>query len=466
MHVGTLADLPPHHFSLLLSGITLSLWQKMASQSQSSVELHSMIESLPAVVATHVLSYLQWNDKLNVGVAIPSWEDHLHSPLSWSSVIYKEVSFRALHERNHLSECFARYGQYVQYISITFCYALGRSGAQILKEIKQNCTNLLSLEFTGTIWDTHGGSLLCQILSCCSKLKDVSLVKPSLVWGAGETGKDSVLVPLVRGGHAVKVTKLILCSESLIDHDGPLDVLRHFTHLRTLRIRREELSEPLLLHLASHSLSELSIYQDEEMPLSGPVIYTADVWEKIHSQKPAFHVNLVLTNIVLLRSLFPAVVPIRALVLVDLSASLTKGILDTISNHYQHTLEVFVYSKSYVIGCANLEDRRLPIALLDLVHKCHKLHTLIYGFEISSTTALLLAHKRRLTHLVILLEEMSFEFDWCHQADWTPTFTEWLRSSGKSMVNMEREISKLLGYEWRVATEHSMFQNVNHFINI
>ncbi|ELT92154.1 hypothetical protein CAPTEDRAFT_215015 [Capitella teleta] len=431
-----------------------------------SDEESSFLETLPTVIMLQILSYLHWTDKLNLGEAIPSWEEALCSSIAWPHIDYREISLRCQKDRIVLYNCIEQYGAYIQSISISFRSALGIGGSQILKEIRCKCHNLSRLEFATTIWDPCGGVLFCQILSSCRQLKEVSLVKPSLVWGLGKVCKDSVLVPLIKDGHSSKITKLLLSSESLIDHEGTLDILKNFTRLRTLRVRREELSDDVLIHLARHSLANLSIFQDEEMPLSEPMVYTASVWEEVLNLQPAFHVNLVLRHIVLLRSLFPVMVPLRALVLVDLSASLTKGILDTISEHYHYTLEVFVYSKSYLVGSANLEDRRLPLALLDLACRCKKLHTLVYGFEISSTTALLLAHKRKLRHFSILLEELSFEFDWCHQPDWKPEYVEWLRQSGRSILTLEEEISKLLGYKWRVASDQSMFQDVSYFVNI
>ena len=424
------------------------------------------IQTLPYVVVSHICSFLQWQEKLCALQAIPEWEFHIHNCEAWKYLAYREVAHRAQQERDELSGCLDKYGRYITGIHLSFRYALGRKGTTILKNIASHCSQLKSLEVVGTIWDHPAGQWFINVLNSCPKIKDLSIVRPSLVWGTADGGKDSLIIPLVKNGHSHKVTQLVLGSDSLVDHEGPLNLLTQFTNLHNLRIRREELSEEILLNLSKKHLCTLSLFQDEEMALGENAVYTSETWNKVIEAKPQFRLSLILRNIIVLRSLFPATAPIRALVLVDLSASLTKGILDTITQHYHRSLEIFVYTKSCVIGCAEMEDRRLPIALTDLVQHCKNLHTLVYGFEISSTTTLLIAQRRKLENFAVLVDQMSLEYDWTTRPEWSPQFVSWLRSSGSTMDTLEREVSQLLGYEWKVITESNMWRVVEYFINI
>ena len=351
-------------------------------------------------------------------------------------------------------------------IHLSFRQALGRKGTNVLKLIASHCGHLKSLEVVGTIWDHPAGQWFINVLNSCAKIKDISIVRPSLVWGSADGGKDSLIIPLVKNGHADKVKQLILGSDSLVDHEGPLNLLTQFTTLRALRVRRNELTEDVLLHLTRNNLQSLSLFQDDEIPMGEHAVYTPDTWVSVLQSKPNFKLTLILRNVVVLRSLFPANAPIRALVLVDLSASLTKGILDTITQYYHNTLEIFVYTKSCVIGCAEMEDRRLPMALTDLVQHCQHLHTLVYGFEISSTTTLLIAQRRKLDNFAVLMDQISLEYDWTPRPEWTPQFVTWLRQSGSTMDALEREVSQLLGYEWKVITESNMAHFVGYFTNL
>ena len=423
------------------------------------------ISELPMVAVANVLSYLHWKDKMAAVTAIPVWHNHLCTMKAWQALSYHEDASTKAEVRQKVSLCICTYGKYITRIKLAFhyWYPVGRRGRQVLHEIATHCSQLRKLCIADTVWSEQAEFALNRVLENCPKLHDLSLVRPVLAWSDED---DNVITIICKPRHAMKLTKLILTSESLLEHEGPLDILQNFISLHTLKIRRAELSEKLLLHLSQRKLKLLSVFLEEEVEYGTPMIYSSAVWEQVRQNSPNFVLHLVLKNIIVLRSSFPAGAPLTTLVMVDLSASLTKGIVDTITDQYCGTLETFVYTKSCQLDCAKVEDRRLPAALYDLVCGCNNLHTLVYGFQISSTTALMIAKARMLRHYVLLLDDVTFEQDWPVQPDWSAEFLSWLKESGSSLGSLETAVSELLRFPWRMSTHFSMWENVNFFVNL
>ena len=432
--------------------------------SQSGEEAE-MVTQLPSVAVSYILSFLHWKDKLSVVAAIPPWFQALCTVSAWPMLAYHEDASTKAEERQRVSQCVSVYGKYLTAIKLAFhyWYPVGRRGTQILHEIANHCPLLRSLHIGDTVWSSRAETALRRILDNCKHLRSIALVRPVLAWSEEE---DNVVTILGQPQHARKLSSLLLTSVSLVEHEGPLLMLRNFTSLQSLKIRREELTAEVLEQLSRHSLGKLTVFLDEEVQYGTPMIYSSGTWQKVCTHKPQFILRLLLRNIIVLRSNFPASAPLQALVMVDLSASLTKGILDTIATQYSSTLQVFVYTKSYQLDCASLEDKRLPMALYDLAVNCPRLHTLVYGFQMSATTALMIAKARKLSHYVVLLDELTFTMDWPVSGEWTPEFHSWIKESSESLSTLELSITELLGFPWKVATEFTMWENVHFYTNL
>lgn len=423
------------------------------------------ISSLPSVACSNVLSHLSWEEKLHAVDVLPCWTEALCCSKAWPQLEYIELPSTKFLKRIDLCKCISAYGRYILRIRLCFHHHLEKRAAQIFREIAEHCWQLTHLEARKChVWSNRSEEAFCDILVRCPKLDFISLVKPTLVWTEGE---ENILTRIVALGQAHKIKELILSNESLVDHEGSLDILGEFKGVMRLKTRREELSEETFLELAKYGhLGRLSIFQDEEIPLVKPPLFSQVTWQSVLQSLPSLRLTLILRNIIVLRSGFPQLAPLRALVLVDLASTLTKGIVNTITQHYHNTLEIFVYSKSCLLGCAAMDDRRLPLALMDLAENCSLLHTLVYGFQISSTSVLLIAQARRLQHFSVLVEELSFDYDWQPRASWSPDFVKWLKGAGSSLEVMEAEVSRLMGAEWRVDTERHMWHYVHYYCNL
>lgn len=78
----------------------------------------------------------------------------------------------------------------------------------------------------------------------------------------------------------------------------------------------------------------------------------------------------------------------------------------------------------------------------------------IVNERISTSTALLLAyHGRNLKWLYIRGNAVIIRSDWKQAQDWTDEFFSWLKVNSRSYALVEKEISQILGYQWKLLTD-------------
>ncbi len=442
-----------------------------SSESLVCKQLHCIPEAssyLPSIVVSYILSHLSWTDKLNAVRAIPAWKEHLYTMDAWPLVDYCEHNIGFLTERLKLLDCIVNYGRYLKKMKMNFHPALDDSVVELLKAMTDHCCNLTHLHLWNGAWMLQSTQQFISFLDKCQSLCSLSIVKPDLKWNSltKTCKKDNILALLSLHGHAHKVRDLLLDEESLllpepgVRHSPISQLLQKYTSLKRLKIRRNELSESSLIHLASTSLEELTTYQTEELLFGESMAYQKQNWLEVCTHKPNFRFNLLLKDVVVLRTSFPQCAPLRVLVLIDLATSLTMGILETINECYAGTLEVFVYAAKDSVSC-EVEDKRLPSALVHLAKKCKHLNTLVYGFDISASTVLSIAQTTKLSCLGVDESNLLFDQDWHVQSVLSPMYVQWLQCAGSSLYNLEVEVSAIYGYTWTASSP----QHMRHLIN-
>ncbi|KAL3876140.1 hypothetical protein ACJMK2_034012 [Sinanodonta woodiana] len=431
----------------------------VADDDETSLE----IGDIPSVAVEVILSYLSWGEKLNVVLAIPHWRSHLQSSVAWPLVRYSGESSENLYfakeERTKLLVCLKKYGKYIKQFDVSFGFKIGRLGIQILHAVAENCSSLqrfkisqeaLYRAFGDAIWKRSVVQAVCAILTNCSNLNDVWIGSPLIDWS--DSIENNIVMGILNSGMAQKITGLELTTNSLLEHENNLNLLTDFSRLRFLVIRREKVNNAILLALVRQSLHEVTLYQDEELPLAEAKELGVEFWKQVLTVCPQFKVNLVLKYIIVIKDTFPPNMPLKCLVLDDLANIVTKGVMDHLTENFNHVLESFTYTNSFL---ENFEsgDKRLPYALVDMVKKCKNLHTVQYGFPLSSTSVLLMAHTRKLSTLVIPSVEVSYEFDWPLDKEWSPDFVHWLKDNGSDEKTLEQAVSQLLGFKWELIYE-------------
>ena len=438
---------------------------------------HFSIAELPSVVATQVFSLLPWIDKLNAVLAIPTWKACLASTSAWPVVIYSRECADNIYfvkeRRMKLFVCIKQYGKYMRHIGLSFSYKIGRSGVEILHAISDTCSNLnfFSIKqelyprelYAELVWKKACTEAVYTVIKNCKHLSTINIASPFIDWS--DPSDSNIVLTCIDQTVAHRLTQLELTTDSLNGHDGYLREVISFTGLRKLTIRREKINNELLMSLVKCHLKEVTLYQDEELPLEDSRQLGCSFWDEVLKICPEFKVDLVLRYVLVIKDSFAVHMPLRSLIVDDLVNIVTKGVIDYLVVNYHKTLESFTYTNSYL---ENFEsgDCRMPGALVSMVQQCEFLHTLQYGFPISSTSLLLIAKARKLKKLVIPSVEVSYELDWPIQDGWSPEFISWLQTSGKNERRLESAISKLLGFRWRLSHETLFFdRDISSFDN-
>lgn len=449
----------------------------MAQKVYDHLETPSFsIAELPSVVATEVLVYLGWNDKLNAVKAIPAWRECLRSTTAWPIVSYSRESRENMYfvkeRRTNLLICIKHFGRYMKNIQVSFGYKIGRSGIQILRAISDTCSNLHSFSikqetfprelYAELIWKKATTQAVYSIIENCIHLSTIRIISPYIDWS--DTHDSNIVLYCIDQNKAHKLTHLELTTDSLIEHEGYLREMTLFTGLRKLAVRREKINNDLLMSLVKCNLKEVTLYQDEELSLEDARQLSCSFWDDVLKICPDFKVDLVMRYVLVIKDSFAIHMPLRSLVVDDLVNIVTKGVMDYLVSNYHRTLESFTYTNSYL---ENFEsgDNRMPAALVSMVNKCEMLHTLQYGFPLSSTSILLIAKARKLRKLIVPDVEVSYEFDWPVQDDWSPEFVTWLKRSGRNQYDLEAAVSEALGYPWKLSYETLFFDRDNGYFD-
>lgn len=257
------------------------------------------VEEFPSIIATQILSYLSWNEKLNATRAVCLWKPHLLTPAAWPTVRYcsevEENVYFVKEKRANFLICIKKYGKYMRHIDLAFGYKTGRTGLQILNAIANNCPNLKRFRFVPQ--ENPGADSLaetpltrsdvvavCTILGNCKHLNSASIISPIIIWS--NSPGSNLLLELCNANVASKVTELELISGSLLDHEGYLKLLQNFTSLKKLMVRREKINNEILLHLVRNGLEEITLYQDEELALVDAQQLEEAFWNAVRRLNP------------------------------------------------------------------------------------------------------------------------------------------------------------------------------------
>ncbi|XP_060064200.1 uncharacterized protein LOC132544600 [Ylistrum balloti] len=419
------------------------------------------ITNLPSVVVTHMLSFLSWEDKLNVIIAIPQWCSCFRAVAAWKCVEYgnemDENMYFLKEKRTKFLFCIKQYGKYMRSIKLIFGSKLSHMAIKIMHAVSEFCSHLTYFHIgqevplqvdESLVWRKSVVNGICSILQNCNQLNSVSICQPVIDWT--ESPDNNIILNIIQQGLAHKITNLELNAESLWEHEGYQDFLKNFTHLKRLVTRRENITDEILLVLAQHKLEEVTLVQEEEIPLQQQEHLKEGFWTKVLNICPTFQIDMILRYIMVIKDSFPAMMPLRKLILDDLVNIVTKGVLEHLTENYKDCLEHFTYTNSLL---ENYEtgDRRLPSSLVNMAMKCTKLRSLQYGFPLSSTSILLLARARKLEKLLIQAVEVSYEYDWQTDPNWSSEFVAWLKASGKNERTLELAVSEILGFKWKLS---------------
>ena len=118
--------------------------------SMDCKDIRSPLLKLPEVVASQILGYLTWQEKLQFIETVPQWNGFLLTPNAWK---YFHTDYECVLSRKHLREVHekvcdivATYGKFLQHLEVTLQYLdLSDLGFSLLELVSRHCTNLKTL---------------------------------------------------------------------------------------------------------------------------------------------------------------------------------------------------------------------------------------------------------------------------------------------------------------------------------
>jgi len=79
--------------------------------------------------------------------------------------------------------------------------------------------------------------------------------------------------------------------------------------------------------------------------------------------------------------------------------------------------------------------------------------------KVSTSTLLLIARTaKNLQHLYVRRFAVILRCDWPRHPEWSDEFNKWLKRNSRSYEAVEREISEVLGYKWRLLSDRDFKQ--------
>lgn len=130
------------------------------------------------------------------------------------------------------------------------------------------------------------------------------------------------------------------------------------------------------------------------------------------------------------------------------------------AQHYKDTLRKFGHKTlPHYYQPKKFHERNDSLLLL-MCRQCFLLNTLIVRERVSTATVLLLAfNAKNLIHFYIRRNAVILRADWPQSPEWTTEFYKWLCTSSRSFDAVEREVSQILGYRWKMLTDKE-FKNI------
>ncbi len=119
-------------------------------ETQEIIDSRSPLLGLPEVVASKILGYLSWQEKLLFVETVPQWNTFLLTPSAWN---YFHTDYECVLSRKHLREVHEKvceivtlYGKFLQHLEITLQYLdLSDLGFSLLELVSRHCSNLKTL---------------------------------------------------------------------------------------------------------------------------------------------------------------------------------------------------------------------------------------------------------------------------------------------------------------------------------
>jgi len=290
-----------------------------------------------------------------------------------------------------------------------------------------------------------GGMILQNmknLLQCLPGLERLELVDLQLDGTDGEHVLDEVSEVCRFSLKTLKIVNITRMPLSML-------AVSSFANLRCLIISPHNLGDDLVENISSmpklRNIHIVSNAYSECVPT--PVDYR--IWKQCRKRHPRLRVHLVTEGKHKKDLTYQTRAPVKSLVYDTPYTRANQCSVNLAVELYKTDLEVYCHRGLPRFTRSRSFHSRADSAYIYLVRQCPYLHTLMIRERISSSTVLLLAYTgKNIRYLHIRRNAIILKCDWPKSPDWSDEFYSWLKRSSKSYLDMEREVSQILGFRW------------------
>lgn len=149
-----------------------------------------------------------------------------------------------------------------------------------------------------------------------------------------------------------------------------------------------------------------------------------------------------------------------------------------IVEYYADTLQIFGHKLLPRFHQPKSFNERIDAQLIFLSKSCPNLHTLVSTFQFlfflkqisfltsiysnlqivrerisTATILILITHVRDLKYFYVRRNAVIIRNDWPKNPSWSEENYQWIKSTCQSYEKTEQEVSKILGYKWKMMTD-------------
>lgn len=436
--------------------------------------------NLPSVVRCRILSFLNWEDRILAGQAIPGWYSELHTSFSWNFVEFTKWGIRFPHSFDRVlidqgkeKKCIDEFGKYFQHITIALSvfdvqensHGHGH-GVQLINKLSRCCPSLKSLriyhEFIFCTFEGKWEDYLLALKNWCQKsLKHVQLINL----------EDCPLNIETKNCKFFEVMQEISMCEhvnvlefTLHNHcQRPVRGLRPFNSLHTLKTEHSSISTDIIQDLVQQNLQHMYLIRDQntEKWTSGR---TPIDWCDIKPRK-AFQVHYIFDQIRVQQCDFAVNPFLLSITLSRVPNALSRDILTNIAALYANQLQTFAHlSMLHPTLPPYDEMESLPCDYYYFASQCRNLRTFVCGIPMPCEAVWCLAMKaNKLQNLHVQKGQLLYNYRVCMPVPST------LAEGGGVLdneANLCQEVSQWMGFSWTPILEEEMCEKAESLLHL
>ncbi|XP_019881787.1 uncharacterized protein LOC109609546 isoform X2 [Aethina tumida] len=448
---------------------------------------YSQWSDLPDLILEKIFSYLHIRERYYCSLVCKNWYRAFSLPYVWSRFVLEDTTltrarfnyycgWQYVLDHVRTSCCLSTVGNKIRYLTIMpmmnfynlYEFMNMISWYMEQKEEKENVklgigTNIEWLKFTfpcnmTTRDDTErirlfgtGGKLLEALKRLMGNLKNLrNLLLIDLMLDP----KDAqYLLDEVVSSSCLALKTLYVVNTTKVYY--PLLHVGVFLNLHKLVISPQNLGDDVVELLGNTNLKHLHILQNRYSPDDeniNPV--SAKVWKQCKKNNPDLCVHLQLECVKPKPLIWQECAPVKTVLYNSTRLQLRTDELMTVVDFYRTDLRVYGHLSIARIHRSKSFHERIDGSLLLLVRECPKLTTLAVTERISTATVLLLAYTgKNLRRLHIRKNAVIIKSEWPQSPEWSDEFYLWLKINSRSYELVEKEVSQIVGYEWKFLSD-------------